>query len=62
MLLSLINVPVQIAIGNALPSIINDLNAGSDSSQGEEFAWIGTAYTLSSTAFLPLSSCVAEVS
>ncbi|KAF9459239.1 MFS multidrug transporter [Collybia nuda] len=35
-------------VANALPVIINEL-------QGEEFAWVGTAYALAATAFLPFS-------
>ncbi|TFK95533.1 major facilitator superfamily domain-containing protein [Pterulicium gracile] len=48
-----------VAIGNALPSIVSDLSEGNEAA-GEEFAWLGTAYTLASTAFLPFSGCVAE--
>ncbi|KAI0826717.1 Mfs1.2 [Trametes gibbosa] len=42
------------AVSTALPVIINDL-------QGGEFVWVGTAYSLASTAFLPLSGGVAEI-
>ncbi|KAI0833819.1 Mfs1.2 [Trametes gibbosa] len=42
------------AVSTALPVIINDLHGG-------EFVWVGTAYSLASTAFLPLSGGVAEI-
>lgn len=42
------------AVSTALPVIIHDL-------QGGDFVWVGTAYSLASTAFLPLSGGVAEV-
>jgi MFS family permease len=42
------------AVPNALPVIIHDL-------EGREFEWIGTAYGLASTAFIPLSGNMAEV-
>ncbi|KAJ3846012.1 Mfs1.2 [Lentinula lateritia] len=45
---------LEYAIPNALPVIINDL-------QGQEFAWIGTAYGLASTVFLPMSGNMAEI-
>jgi MFS family permease len=45
---------LQTAVANALPVIVNVL-------QGTDFAWIGTAYTLAATAFLPLSGAAAEV-
>lgn len=41
-------------VSTALPVIIQEL-------EGSEFAWVGTAYSLASTAFLPMSGCVAEV-
>jgi len=44
----------QNAVSTALPSIINDLH-------GEEFVWVGTAYALSCTAFLPMSGSLAEI-
>lgn len=43
------------AVSTALPTIVNDLN-------GSQFVWVGSAYTLSSTAFLPLSGGLAQVS
>ncbi|KAJ7589047.1 Mfs1.2 [Mycena floridula] len=42
------------AISTALPVIINDLH-------GAEFAWVGSAYPLASTAILPLSGGLAEI-
>lgn len=42
------------AVGNASPTIATDLDI-------EQFAWIGTAYGLSSTALLPLSGGLAQV-
>ncbi|KAF9063204.1 major facilitator superfamily domain-containing protein [Rhodocollybia butyracea] len=42
------------AVSNALPVIVNDLT-------GSQFSWVGTAYALASTAFLPMSGGVAEV-
>ncbi|EIW57953.1 Mfs1.2 [Trametes versicolor FP-101664 SS1] len=42
------------AVSTALPVIIHDL-------QGGDFVWVGTAYSLASTAFLPLSGGVAEI-
>lgn len=42
------------AVSTALPVIVNDLHGG-------EFAWIGTAYSLASTAFLPMMGGFAEV-
>ena len=43
------------AIGTALPTITEDLNGADD------FVWIGSAYALSSTAFLPLSGLMADI-
>ncbi|KAI0347418.1 iron permease [Trametopsis cervina] len=43
------------SVGTALPTIIADLNGGSD------FAWVGSAYALSSTAFIPLSGALADI-
>ncbi|KAL4241388.1 MFS transporter superfamily protein [Abortiporus biennis] len=43
------------AVGTALPTITADLNGQ------ENFVWIGSAYALSSTAFLPLSGHLADV-
>ena len=44
------------AVGTALPIIVADLNGGND------FSWIGSAYALSSTAVLPLSGSLADIS
>ena len=41
-------------MATALPTIIKELN-------GTQFIWVGSAYTLSTTAFLPLSGALAEV-
>lgn len=43
------------AVATALPTITSDLNGGDD------FSWVGSAYALSSTAFLPLSGALADV-
>ncbi len=43
------------AVGTALPTITSDLNGGDD------FSWVGAAYSLSSTAFLPLSGSLADI-
>ncbi|KAH8818714.1 iron permease [Flagelloscypha sp. PMI_526] len=43
------------ALGTMLPTISRDLH-GSDN-----FAWVGTAYALASTAFLPLSGNLADI-
>ncbi|KAJ7704931.1 iron permease [Mycena rosella] len=43
------------ALATALPSIVHDLN-GTDS-----FAWVSTAYSLATTAVLPLSGRLADV-
>ena len=43
------------AVSTALPTITADLN-GSD-----DFSWVGSAYALSSTAFLPLSGSLADI-
>ncbi|KAH9921355.1 MFS general substrate transporter [Fomitopsis serialis] len=42
------------AVGNASPTIASDLDIS-------QFAWIGTAYGLSSTALLPLSGGLAQI-
>ncbi|KAJ7131555.1 major facilitator superfamily domain-containing protein [Mycena crocata] len=42
------------AVSTALPVITDDLH-------GTQFVWVGSAYALSSTAFLPMSGGVAEV-
>lgn len=41
-------------MGTALPVIVSDLH-------GREFEWVGSAYALSATAFLPLSGGLAQV-
>lgn len=41
-------------VSTALPIIVHDLN-------GADFVWIGAAYTLTSTAFLPMSGAFAEI-
>ncbi|KAL5536448.1 hypothetical protein ACEPAF_270 [Sanghuangporus sanghuang] len=41
-------------IGTALPVIVSDLH-------GKQFEWVGTAYTLAATAFLPMSGALAQV-
>ncbi|EJU01284.1 MFS general substrate transporter [Dacryopinax primogenitus] len=43
------------AVSTALPTIVDDLHGGSD------FVWIGSAFTLSSTAILPLSGNIATI-
>ncbi|EAU87383.2 MFS multidrug transporter [Coprinopsis cinerea okayama7 len=42
------------ALASALPVIVHEL-------KGSDFAWIGTAYALTSTAFLPMSGGLAQV-
>ena len=42
------------AVSTALPAIVHDLRGG-------DFVWVGAAYALASTAFLPMSGGVAEV-
>ncbi|KAJ6474403.1 major facilitator superfamily domain-containing protein [Mycena vitilis] len=41
-------------VSTALPTIVNALH-------GAQFVWIGSAYTLCSTAFVPLSGSLAEI-
>jgi MFS family permease len=41
-------------VSTALPTIANDLGI-------TEFVWVGTAYSLASTAFLPMSGGLAEI-
>ncbi|GJE93488.1 MFS general substrate transporter [Phanerochaete sordida] len=43
------------AVSTALPTITQDLHGDSD------FVWVGSAYALSSTAFLPLSGALADI-
>ena len=45
---------MQTIVSVALPTIIRDL-------QGDNFAWIGSAYALASTALLPVGGAVSEV-
>lgn len=42
------------SVSTALPTIVADLNSS-------EYAWIGASYTLSSTAFLPMTGRLAQV-
>ncbi|KAG9089342.1 hypothetical protein FS749_001406 [Ceratobasidium sp. UAMH 11750] len=42
------------SVSTALPTIVESLN-------GHEFAWVGSAYTLGSTAFMPMSGGLAEI-
>lgn len=44
----------QTGLTTALPIIVQDLG-------GEQFEWVGSAYALSATAFLPLSGALAQV-
>jgi len=44
----------QTAISTALPDIINDL-------QGQDYIWVGSAYALTSTAFLPFCGSMANI-
>ena len=44
----------QSAVSTALPTIINHF-------QGQQFVWIGSAYTLAGVAFLPLSGHFANL-
>src|SRR5215475_6542997 len=43
-----------LAVPNALPTIAADLHSSS------EYVWVGSAYALASTAFLPFSGGMAE--
>lgn len=43
------------AVSTALPTITDDLHGDSD------FVWVGSAYALSGTAFLPLSGALADI-
>ncbi|KAG9094278.1 hypothetical protein FRC06_010981 [Ceratobasidium sp. 370] len=42
------------SVSTALPTIVESL-------QGHDFAWVGSAYTLGSTAFMPMSGGLAEI-
>ena len=42
------------AVTNALPVIVHELHGG-------DFSWVGAAYSLASTAFLPMTGGLAEV-
>ncbi|KAJ7183768.1 major facilitator superfamily domain-containing protein [Mycena filopes] len=44
----------QTAVSTALPVITQDLH-------GTQFVWVGSAYALASTAFLPMSGGIAEI-
>ena len=46
--------PMKSAVSVALPTIIQDLH-------GSSFIWVGSAYTLAGTAFIPLSGGLAQV-
>jgi hypothetical protein len=48
--------PTQSALSTALPTIIHELGGGTT------FIWVGSAYALCATAFVPLSGNLAEVS
>lgn len=43
------------AVSTALPTIISDLKGGND------FTWVGSAYSLASTSVLPLTGCLADI-
>jgi MFS family permease len=43
------------AVATALPTIVADLQGG------DNFSWVGSAYALSSTSFLPLSGKAADI-
>ena len=45
---------LKTAIGTALPVIVSDL-------KGEQFVWVGSAYTLGATALLPFCGGLAQV-
>ncbi|TFY63949.1 hypothetical protein EVJ58_g2941 [Rhodofomes roseus] len=42
------------AVSNALPTIVQDLH-------GSSFIWVGSAYTLAGTAFIPLSGGLSQI-
>ncbi|KIO30869.1 hypothetical protein M407DRAFT_36916, partial [Tulasnella calospora MUT 4182] len=42
------------SVATALPSIVEDLH-------GTEFSWVGAAYTLGSTAILPMTGGLAQI-
>ncbi len=44
----------QSAVSTALPTIVNQF-------QGQQFVWVGSAYTLAGVAFLPLSGHFANL-
>lgn len=51
----------QFAISNALPTIVHTLSSPTSSAAAPpSFAWVGSAYTLAATAFMPLSGGVAQ--
>jgi MFS family permease len=45
---------LQSAVATALPTIVNHFD-------GEEFVWIGSAYSLAGTAFLPFAGHLANI-
>jgi MFS family permease len=45
---------LQSAVSTALPRIVHDLG-------GDEFVWVGSAYTLAASAFIPLTGGLAQV-
>lgn len=45
---------LQTAVGTALPVIVQDLS-------GDKFVWVGSAYTLGSTALIPFCGGLAQV-
>lgn len=47
-------IPRQTAVSTALPTIIHDLN-------GDDFVWVGSAYSLAATALLPTIGGMSEV-
>lgn len=53
--ISLLILALQSGVSTALPVILHDLG-------GTQFEWIGSAYALAATAFLPLSGGLAQVS
>jgi MFS family permease len=48
------NFLVQTSVSTALPTIVHALN-------GEDFVWVGSAYSLAATAFLPLFGELADI-
>ena len=50
-----LTVALKTAVSSALPTIVHDL-------QGNDFIWVASAYALASTALLPTTGGMAEVS